>query len=319
MKTYRFMLGVAALAAANLAVTSLAVTGLVAAGLATTAWAADFPLSGTIASPSGEKLAGVTVSAKAHGTTITTSVYTDEQGGYYFPPLPAGKYSVWAQALAFERAMGEVDLSSAARQDLTLKPMTDPERQVRQMPGEMLMAALPEATEDDARIKRVFRNLCTGCHTPSYVLQFRFDEEGWSKIIDLMKVVPNSGVYPANPKPNALIEYHQKQLAAYLARARGPGASSLNVTPRPRPAGQAARAVWTLYDLPWAPIPASGPDTRSTTAPTGRWGPRPSSASSPTTAAWISTAISGSPPTTPTATSRSAVSTARPARSSFSR
>ena len=41
-----------------------------------------------------------------------------------------------------------------------------------------------------------FRNLCTGCHTPSYVLQFRFDEDGWNKIIDMMKVVPNSGVYP---------------------------------------------------------------------------------------------------------------------------
>jgi streptogramin lyase len=239
MKTLKFMLGVAAVAAAGFV-----------ANIATTAQAADYPLSGTIASASGEKLSGVTVSAKAHGTTITTSVYTDEQGGFYFPPLPAGKYSVWAQALAFERANGEVDLAAAARQDLTLKPMTDPERQVRQLPGEMLMAALPEASEDDARIKRVFRNMCTGCHTPSYVLQFRFDEEGWSKIIDLMKVVPNSGVYPANPKPNALIEYHQKQLAAYLARARGPGDSALKVTPRPRPSGEAARAVWTLYDLP---------------------------------------------------------------------
>src|SRR5262252_5276006 len=154
MKT-RFMLGVAAITAASVT------------GLAIPVQAADFPLSGTIASPSGEKLAGVTVSAKAHGTTITTSVYTDEHGGYYFPPLPAGKYSVWAQALAFERSNGEVDLTAARRQDLTLKPMTDMERQIRQMPGEMLMAALPEATEDDARIKRVFHNMCTGCHTPS--------------------------------------------------------------------------------------------------------------------------------------------------------
>ncbi len=237
MKSNRFMLGVAA---------------FVASGLVTTvaAQAADQLLSGTIASAAGEKLGGVTVSAKAEGSTITTSVYTDGDGGYYFPPLPAGKYRVWAQALAFEIAKGEVDLQAARRADLTLKPMTDPERQIRQLPGEMLMAALPEASEDDARIKRVFRNLCTGCHTPSYVLQFRFDEDGWSKIIDLMKVVPNSGVYPANPKANALIEYHQKDLAAYLARARGPGASALKVTPRPRPSGEAARAVWTLYDLP---------------------------------------------------------------------
>ena len=241
MKTHQ--LGVAALVAA----------GLVASGFSSLAQAADQLLSGTIASASGEKLGGVTVSAKAQGTTITTSVYTDEQGGYYFPPLPAGKYNVWAQALAFETAKGEVDLTAARRADLTLKPMTDPERRVRQLPGEMLMAALPEETDEDARIKRVFRNACTGCHTPSYVLQFRFDEDGWSKIIDMMKVVPNTGVYPANPKPNAIIEFNQKQLAAYLARARGPGESSLKVMPRPRPSGEAARVVWKLYDLPMVP------------------------------------------------------------------
>ena len=229
-----------------LRVVALTAACLVSSGV--TAPAADHLLSGTVASAAGEKLGGVTVSAKANGSTITTSVYTDEQGGYYFPPLPAGTYTVWAQALAFELAKGEVDLTAARRADLTLNAMTDVERQVRQLPGEMLMAALPEDSAADARIKRVFRNACTGCHTPSYVLQFRFDEDGWSKIIDLMKVVPNTGVLPANPKPNAIIDFHQKELAAYLARARGPGESSLKITPRPRPAGEAARVVWTLYE-----------------------------------------------------------------------
>src|SRR5262245_62268297 len=136
----------------QLRVVAVAAAILVASGV--TAPAADHLLSGTVASATGEKLGGVTVSAKAHGTTITTSVYTDEQGGYYFPPLPAGKYSVWAQALAFELTRGEVDLTAAKRADLTLNPMTDVERQVRQLPGEMLMAALPEATDEDARNKR---------------------------------------------------------------------------------------------------------------------------------------------------------------------
>src|SRR5262252_1485656 len=207
----------------QLRVVALAAATLVASGAA--APAADHLLSGTVASAAGEKLGGVTVSAKAHGSTITTSVYTDEQGGYYFPPLPAGTYTVWAQALAFEPAKGEVELTAARRADSAAA----------------------------ARIKRVFRNACTGCHTPSYVLQFRFDEDGWSKIIDLMKLVPNTGVLPATPKPNAIIDFHQKELAAYLARARGPGESSLKITPRPRPAGEAARVVWTLYDLPMVP------------------------------------------------------------------
>ena len=67
------------------------VAAVVTAGFVTTiAQGAEQSLSGTITSASGEKLGGVTVSAKRDGTTITTSVYTDEQGNYYFPPLEAG-------------------------------------------------------------------------------------------------------------------------------------------------------------------------------------------------------------------------------------
>jgi len=237
VKKHRFMLSAAA---------------IVTAGFVTTVagQAAEQILSGTIISASGDKLGGVTVSAKRDGTTITTSVYTDEQGNYYFPPMEAGKYNVWAQALSFETSKNAVDLSAAKRQDLALKPITDKERAFRQLPGEMMIAALPEATTEDANMKRTFMNQCTGCHSPNYPLQFRFDEEGWNKIINLMKVVQGTGAIPPNPKANQIIEMNQKQLAAYLARARGPGESSLKAVSRPRPSGEAARAVWTLYDVP---------------------------------------------------------------------
>src|SRR5439155_13439036 len=138
---------------------SLAVAGLAAP---TATLAADQLLTGAISSPSGEKLAGVTVSAKQDGTTITTSVYTDATGNYYFPPLPAGKYSIWAQTLGFETTKGSVDLSATKHQDLALQPITDPERRIRQLPAEMLVAALPEETEADARVKKMFTNQCTG-------------------------------------------------------------------------------------------------------------------------------------------------------------
>src|SRR5213595_966219 len=221
---------------------------------ASAAHAADQSLSGAVTSRSGQKLEGVTVSAKLEGSTIATSVYTDAAGNYYFPPLPAGKYRVWAQALGFEIGKGAVDLGATRRADFTLQEMTDPERRFRQLPGEMMVAALPEANADDARMKKIFMNNCTGCHSTSYALQFRFDEAGWSKIIDLMKVVPVTGVYPGpNAKSNQIMERHQKELSAYLARARGPGESSMKLATRARPTGEAARAVWTLYDLPLNP------------------------------------------------------------------
>jgi len=216
------------------------------------AQAADVVLSGTISSAAGQKLEGATVSAKREGTTITTSVYTDESGNYYFPALEAGKYNIWAQALGFETTKSTADLAATKKANLTLAAMTDPERRIRQLPAELLVAALPEDTSEDARIKKVFTNQCTGCHNPGYVLQFRFDEEGWTKVIGLMARVPAVFNNP-NAKANPLIEYNQKALAAYLARARGPGQSSMKFTQRPRATGEAARATWTLYDLPLNP------------------------------------------------------------------
>jgi ammonia channel protein AmtB len=59
----------------------IAITGL-AALVPNTASAADALLAGTITSTSGEKMGGVTVSAKADGATVTTTVFTDDAGSY---------------------------------------------------------------------------------------------------------------------------------------------------------------------------------------------------------------------------------------------
>ena len=82
-------------------------------------------LSGTVTSASGPKMGGVTVSVKGEGQTITTTVFTDENGEYYFPQMKPGKYRVWAQADGFGTARGEADLTAGRRQDFTLKPMKE--------------------------------------------------------------------------------------------------------------------------------------------------------------------------------------------------
>jgi virginiamycin B lyase len=234
-------------------VASLVVIGFVAPA------SADQLLTGSIASATGQKLDGVQVSAKKEGSTITTSVYTDQNGDYFFPALPDGKYNVWAQALGFETSKGQVDLTAAKHQDFKLAAITDPDLKIKQLPSEMLAAALPEDTEADANMKRIFHNQCTGCHTPGYPLQFKFDEAGWNKIINLMKMVQGTGEYMGpNAKPNGIMEFNRKDLAAYLARARGPGATSMKFQDRPRPTGEAARVVWTTYDVPLSPVSGMG-------------------------------------------------------------
>ena len=127
---------------------------------------------------------GVPVSAKAEGSTITTSVYTDADGNFYFPRMADGQYQVWAQAKGFERAHSPVNLSgSVQHQNFTLKTMEDFSKQ---MSGDEWMASMPEDTKEDRRMKEVLRLNCVGCHSPAYPLQNRFDEKGWEAILTLM-------------------------------------------------------------------------------------------------------------------------------------
>jgi virginiamycin B lyase len=218
------------------------------------AQAADALLSGAIRSALGEKMGGVTVSAKPESGTITTTVFTDASGEYFFPPLAQGKYRVWAQALGYRTSRNPVELAANARQDFTMARMTSAEAVWRQLPGHLMLASLPEESTHDRRMKRLVRNDCTGCHTASYPLQHRFDQAGWNAIIELMKNVNVGGAYVgADRKPAGLLDYHQKDLAAYLARARGPVRNYANVRLGARPAGESARVVFREYDLPLDP------------------------------------------------------------------
>ena len=214
------------------------------------ACAAHAQLAGVVTSSSGEKMGGVSVSAKAEAGTIRTSVYTDNAGRYRFSDLAPGRYRVWAQAIGYQTARGELEMAPGARQDFQLLENADPEQTYRQLPGNLALDALPESTDHDKRMKQLVRNDCTSCHTASYPLQHRFDEAGWNAIIELMKNANVYGSYVAKDrKPSGILDYHQKELAAWLARVRGPS-STLKLTLPARPAGEAARVVVKEFDLP---------------------------------------------------------------------
>ncbi len=216
--------------------------------------ASDHVLKGTVTSLSGEKLAGVAVSAKLQGSTITTTVYTDETGAFYFPAQPTGKYNMWTNALGFGQSRSSIELNATKSESFTVKVLSDFEDRWRQLPGDEMLAALPDASPEDRDMKRIFRNNCTGCHTPSFVLQHKFDQTGWKAVVDLMKKIPGTGVAPGpEAKANDLIEFNEEKLTAYLAKVRGPGETPLKIGVRPRPTGEAARVVFKEYDLPFNP------------------------------------------------------------------
>jgi streptogramin lyase len=212
-------------------------------------------LSGSVKSDGGAKLDGVTVSARSTGQTITTSVFTDEDGNYYFPRMSDGKYRLWAQAEGFEAGKAEVNLGgAAARQDFTLNTIQDNLEIVKQMTGQEYVTSLPENTPEQRKMKDVFYNTCTGCHEPNYILQNRFDEKGWEAILNLMSRVYNGAGEYAGPNmaPFPVMAYYKKELATYLSEARGPGPSTMQIKLHPRPRGEAARAIVTEYSIPVA-------------------------------------------------------------------
>lgn len=202
-------------------------------------------LTGGVKSPSGEKMEGVTVSAKAAGDTITTSVFTDKDGNYYFPAMPGGTYRVWAQAVGFEAARADVNLRGASqRRDFTLRETTD---FVRQLSGGEYVAALPLDTPHRRRMRDILVQNCTTCHTAATALQNRYDEAGWDAIITLMtRLGATQGMGPAVPH----IQRYKNELAAYLAEMRGPGPSPMQFTIPPRPTGAATLPVVYEYDIP---------------------------------------------------------------------
>ena len=102
-------------------------------------------LSGTIKSAEGQPMEGVVVSARAGGKSFTTSVYTDQNGAYFFPSLDTGHYKVWAQAVGFQAGRAAVKLSDEKKvqQDFALETLKDFSRQLS---GAEWMNSLPEET-----------------------------------------------------------------------------------------------------------------------------------------------------------------------------
>lgn len=201
-------------------------------------------LMGTVTAADGEVMEGVTVSARANSQTFTTSVYTDADGEYYFPELTDGNYKVWAQAVGYEMSSGELAYSSGSKieQNFTLQPTSDFSMQLS---GAEWAASLPDGTPEDARLKHIFFNNCTGCHTAGFVLAKRFDAEGWGIVIDVM-INEMTNPDAANRK---LMQTYKDELVEYLARVRGQE-DLMDYRPLPRVSGEATQVVVTEYDIP---------------------------------------------------------------------
>ena len=238
---------------------TLAVAGAVPQGQQTSAnvsGPAPSTMMGTIRAADGKPLNGVAVSARASDQTLTTSVYTDDQGEYVLPGLPRGVYKVWAQAVGFATARADVTLDGVhpATQPFALQPLRDFEQQLT---GVEWFDSLPDDTTDHRRMKQILHVACSDCPSLAVVLQNKFDEAGWRAIVRSMEEGMHNGWRGRTDLRDdelvwqgQIMRHHRDDLARYLASVRGPGPSPIVFKPLPRPGGDAARVVVTEYDVP---------------------------------------------------------------------
>src|SRR6516162_7421718 len=206
---------------------------------------------GTVKSPDGKPLEGVTVSVRGEGKTFVTTVFTNQQGVYIFPPLEKGlKYSLWAQAQGFQRARVDVNAGSGEIQPvpgLQLEPLKNFEKQLT---GVEWMNSFPENTPAEKREKKIYANNCSGCHANQFTLQNRFDAESWGKIVSVMSLSSNGTPVRPNAAGTPTINAYKDEIVRFLTKVRGPGPANYELKPLPRPTGEAAQVVITEYDLP---------------------------------------------------------------------
>src|SRR5260370_20057211 len=109
--------------------------------IATSAWAQSFrgSIRGTVTDPSGSVIAGAKVTAKNIGTGLQREATTGQDGGYVLAELPAGVYTVAAQAAgpspAAQNVQVNVGLGTTANLDLTkVEKRQEPRKVSRETP-----------------------------------------------------------------------------------------------------------------------------------------------------------------------------------------
>ena len=177
-------------------------------------------LQGMVKSAEGKAMEGVVVSAREAGKSFTTSVFTDSQGAYSFPRLEPGKFAVWAQAVGFDAARSDLDLKDNQNEklNLELKPLQDFHKQLS---ASEWLNSIPDSDQNDARMKQILVSNCTGCHQIGFLIQNRFDEAGWGKMINLMERFAALGYEMPEAKPNAMMVTGSPRMRRAPVRLKG--------------------------------------------------------------------------------------------------
>ncbi len=235
----------------------LAVAGLVLTFPAVPAQA-QVALSGTVSSMQEGMMEGVLVNVKREGSTITTTVVTNEKGEYSFPAsrIEPGKYTVTIRAVGY--ILGgpksiEVPAGGNAKANLELNRARNIQLQLSNAEW---MQSLPGTDRD-----KQFLTGCTGCHTLQRLFTAQHDVDEWIQVFNRMgtyypgstpaqpQLLVRGGARSERPRVDPKIAGVAAQFLVDVSLTN-PEAKEYEFKPNPRPKGRATKVIITEYDLP---------------------------------------------------------------------
>jgi virginiamycin B lyase len=215
-------------------------------------------LTGKVSSTEEPAMEGVLVSVKKEGSTITTTVVTNDKGEYSFPNgrIDAGKYTITTRAAGYvldgPKAV-EIPPGGNGKADLKLNKTRNLAAQLSN--GEWL-ASVPGSDR-----QKQFLIGCTSCHTLQRIFSAQHDVEEWKQVFNRMgryypgstpsrpQLLVSGGPRSERPRVNA----NEAQAAAeylYSLSPANPDAREFELKTLPRPKGAATKVIVTEYDLP---------------------------------------------------------------------
>lgn len=219
---------------------------------------------GLVRDASGAVLEGMIVQLIAP-TGVRVSVYTNEDGNYEFPQLPAARYTLRISRPLdfFPYQRDSVPVQGATKfEEIVLERRPAVEDYV--LVGESGLAPVQEVSSQlsgsellfnlsgTAQEKELLHRACgSGCHSYQQILRNRYDERSWRLIAERMMQYQSAPIINRSKGTSTRGNAEQADiLIKWLARVRGPDSkyAPLRVFPRARRA--ATRVVVTEYELP---------------------------------------------------------------------
>jgi virginiamycin B lyase len=217
-------------------------------------------LTGLVSAAEEGPLEGVLVSVKKTGSTITTTVVTDQSGRYRFPRsrLEPGQYALRIKATGYDLDAPPTPTVAAAKAttaDLKLRKARDV---AAQLSNAEWLASFPGTAEQKSSIRG-----CTHCHTLERIARTKYTADQMVAVIERMSTYPQLS-FPMKiqklvaPRIGGGTIAPDQQRATWRRQAEYLATINLSAAPQwsypfkvlPRPTGKATQAIYTEYDLP---------------------------------------------------------------------